>query len=121
MKIRTGFISNSSSSSFVVLLPEDWNPTDEDLLKDIGDYTNEESEEKQALEDLRKAIETLRSGGSIVEQDLNMEFGILNDVIPRDYVVASFDVSSDCGEIQGLDMAKVNKIMPPPIPRAPGG
>lgn len=36
MKVRTGFVSNSSSSSFVIISEENWF---DKCLKDSGDYT----------------------------------------------------------------------------------
>jgi uncharacterized protein YeeX (DUF496 family) len=107
MKIRTGFVSNSSSSSFVVLLPKDWEPTDKELLKNMADFIDE----KLALEEVKKAIKSLKNGGSISEQEDHVEFRVLEALIPDDYIVTSFDVSSGDGEIQGLDVAKVKKIL----------
>ena len=124
MKIRTGFVSNSSSSSFVCLLPEDWMPTDEELSKNIENYISgemswalrggEEDEDKQALVKIKKAVETLKSGGSVNENNDfggRLEFFILNELIPRKYIIASFDVSSDRGEIQGLEIKKIKNIL----------
>lgn len=50
MKIRNGFVSNSSSSSFVILLTKEQN---EELLKNVDDYQRailvELAEEKKAF------------------------------------------------------------------------
>jgi hypothetical protein len=89
-------------------------PTDEELSKNIENYRGEEDEDKQALVKIKKAVETLKSGGSVNENNDfggRLEFFILNELIPRKYIIASFDVSSDRGEIQGLEIKKIKNIL----------
>ena len=127
MKVRTGFVSNSSSSSFVCMIPDDWEPSDDELLKAASDYIDAgagdanleddglvgrtSGEEKKALLDLRKAINTLKGGGTVEECDSYMEFFTLREVVPKKYIITSSDVSSDCGEIQGVDKNKIRKML----------
>jgi hypothetical protein len=86
MKTRQGFVSNSSSSSFVVCLP--------DNLKFKDNYVQE-------------ALETLIAEGSYYEYENYDSFNALSDAI-RPYVIASFDV--DAGQIVVADKEKIRKI-----------
>ena len=88
MKIRNGFVSNSSSSSFVVCLP--------DNLRFKDNATHD-------------AYEMLVANGSFLEEEDYDDFQLLSDAL-RPYVIASFDVPSDCGQILIADKEKIRKI-----------
>lgn len=111
MKIRNGFVSNSSSSSFVVYLPKDYKINKEKLDKAITYYIDEENDEETINNKINQAISLLQSGGSITEYDNNIEFSILGENIEEDYILASFDTCSDAGEIIGITKNKLEKIL----------
>ena len=123
MKLRNGFVSNSSSSSFVVLLPDTLKfvDLDQDAIRDsICDYNGWEDENedvegyKDALADAKNAFNELQGGGDVwmgetvggrVLEDLTYE-GPLSK-----YVIATFETSSDAGQILGVKRADVAKIL----------
>ena len=107
MKYRTGFVSNSSSSSFVCILPILWNPTDEEILNAIEDYGD--GEEKELIAEIRTSIENLRKGETIYQDDF--AFHPLNNLIPRDYRIAGFNCGSDEGQIAHADLKKVKALI----------
>lgn len=110
MRIRTGFVSNSSSSSFTCYLPEKWYPSDESILN-ASDCFFEETCEKERLIEIREAINKIKKGGSISEYDDYSKFGTLQSLIPHEFIQSSQDVPSDCGEIAGISLEKIDKII----------
>lgn len=110
MKIRAGFVSNSSSSSFTCYLPEKWNIDDEEILK-AADYARDTEEDEDILKSVKKAINKIKKGGSISEYDNYFEFTVLQHLIPHEFIQSSQDVPSDCGEIAGISLEKIDKII----------
>lgn len=96
MKIRYGFVSNSSSSSFVVLLPEDFEkelPANEpegivrlvDELVKYGELWEDNCEDRDDYEELLQKIDR--------------------------YIVATIEGGPDAGQIVVADPIKVRKII----------
>ena len=86
MKIRLGFVSNSSSTSYVIALTRDFRATPEQLeefIKEIKGYDDDAvaMTTEQATKDISKIVESLCKTGSwswgegwdISETDENME------------------------------------------------
>lgn len=70
MKVRSGFVSNSSSSSFVLLIPKGLT-TDaflEDIKETLGRYLNSYGDDISP-EKAKKMIDTLRKKGSVNQYD----------------------------------------------------
>ena len=90
MKIRNGFVSNSSSSSFILFIPEDFNVENCNLSKF-------DELEKEVI---KKTIETLLIDEYIYDDDLNdndFDLSLKDELLEilKDYVITSVDVSSD--------------------------
>ena len=120
MKIRIGFVSNSSSSSFVCILPEDWNPSDKELIDAGEDYVYEADEDEKKsegifLKHVRDHIKRLKgdSGHTVWEyggdDTERASFLALRNLIPSEFIVASWDDVSDNGKIMSPNMRKVKK------------
>jgi hypothetical protein len=110
MKIRNGFVSNSSSSSFVVLLPENFLETI-DYAKII------QGDDDFPLSDFTRLLLDFTQNGGIWEEEIreydeeDYEFSdILNDLI-RPYVIASMSTSSDGGQIVIANRETVKKLL----------
>jgi hypothetical protein len=105
MKIRNGFVSNSSSSSFIVLLP--------DNFLEIIDYekiinTNELNKFKKLL---NKFIE---ENGIWMEDIYNYNGNSFDEIlydILEPYIVTSIDVAPDAGQFIVLDSDRVSEIL----------
>jgi hypothetical protein len=112
---RLGFVSNSSSSSFTCYIPEKWNPSNEEILKASEDYFDTESDEEQNIEEtiikVRGAIDLIKAGESVSEYDNYAEFCTLDRLIPHEFIQSSQNVSSQGGEISGINIDKINKIV----------
>ena len=119
MKIRNGFVSNSSSSSFVLYLPKTFNL--DKLLENYvvdGEYAEEILEEYEyngddedvfVKEKLKEKIENFISDGQINEYDNYAIFNIAQEIFSP-YVIADIDVSSDSGSIVIVDKNKIDEI-----------
>jgi len=115
MKIRNGFVSNSSSSSFVILLPENF--LDEVEYDKITDgYDN------FPLDDFKGLLKKLVDEGGIYDDDVyeyskvydkNREYDFYDNlnVILKPYVIADLEGGPDEGQIIVADSKKINKIL----------
>ena len=110
MKIRNGFVSNSSSSSFVVLLPENF-------IKTIDFDKITDGEEDFPLHEFKILLnDCIRSGGMYKEKIYDYDsddrdfYNILNNLF-EPYIIASIDSSSDDGQIIIVDREKIKKIL----------
>lgn len=110
MKLRTGFVSNSSSSSFILLLPENFIET-----IDFDKVT--QGDEDFPLDDFKRLINdfTVRGGmwmESIYEYDeQDYEFCDILDDLVRPYVVADVDGGPDEGQYVVLNREKIKKLL----------
>ena len=109
MKIRSGFVSNSSSSSFVVVLPEKWlDSIDYEKITD-GDEDFPLDKFKNLLNELirRKGMST----DSIYDYDNDYEFlSILEELIDP-YIIAEVEHGPDDGKIVIANREKIKKIL----------
>ena len=107
MKIRTGFVSNSSSSSFVVILPSNFI----DSIKFEGNLDEEKIKKfKKFLDKFIKDEGYWRDSDNDDEEEYEF-YDILSRFI-RPYVVASIDTSSDNGDqIIILNREKIKKLL----------
>ena len=105
MKIRQGFVSNSSSSSFVVLLPEnfDVNSIDYSEFQDQLDY--HETDAKS----VKVALDELIKNGYIWDERYS-EKAVLEEVL-RPYVIAEIDGGPDEGQIVLAKMDVIKNIL----------
>lgn len=109
MKIRSGFVSNSSSSSFILLLPENFVET-----IDFDNIT--QGDEDFPIEDFKRLINDFVSGGGIwmgeiYNYNYNYEFSDILYDLTRPYVVASVDSGPDEGQYVVLDRNKLKSLL----------
>jgi len=110
MKIRNGFVSNSSSSSFVVLLPDNF-------LEGIDYVKISNGEDEFPMDEFKRLVTTFVTNGGMWDEEIydydtgDWEFyDILYDLV-QPYVIASMDTSSDGGQWMIADRNKVMNIL----------
>jgi len=104
MKIRQGFVSNSSSSSFVVLLPEDFKFESIDI-----DSLPIEFYDFESKENINRDFNTLMREKKI--NRYNSETVKALGEILEDFVLGTFEAGSDDGAMILLDNNKIKNIL----------
>lgn len=131
MKKRTGFVSNSSSSSFVVVLPKSVSEIFKDIdmekvhsfLSEFNEY--EESEDGILLADLIRVLVDFEKEKFYYDDDDDYYEYNREDTLPRpksrltkeffrnvlpDCIVTQIDTSSERGSIELLEKETIEKI-----------
>ena len=110
MKIRNGFVSNSSSSSFIVLLPDNFlNKVDYDKITQ-GDDDFPKEDFKRLLEDFVVQDGIWNEGIYDYDND-GWEFAdILYDLM-QPYIIGSVDGGPDEGQWSVANKEKVREIL----------
>ena len=112
MKIRSGFVSNSSSSSYIVLLPKNF-----DAIKYVDNMTDEEIDklfrwDKHDRSEIKEALKSLCIDGTIYDDNYEQK-NICSEVL-REYVIADVQTESDGGSISlvtGTEREKIKKLL----------
>ena len=105
MKIRKGFVSNSSSSSFVICLPENFDINSIDIQREIDKDRYSETN----VNSVTKSLNLLIKNGVLSQYD-NDDFYIISQMLNK-YVIAGIDTGPDEGEIVLVDVKKIRKII----------
>lgn len=115
MKTRKGFVSNSSSTSFVVAIPASFKVTAADVekLDDMGEVEDQGSDKVAKM--LNKAISEICKGNVLMQDDGEDNywlFPLLEQVLEQ-FVIAETDSAGGdgCGTIQQANMKKLKELM----------
>ena len=110
MKTRNGFVSNSSSSSFVVLLPENF-------LENIDYEKIVDGNEDFPLDEFKRLLnDFVTEEGMWLEEIYNYEnedydFYELLDNLVTPYMIASMEGGPDEGQIVVADRELIKKLL----------
>jgi len=104
MKIRNGFVSNSSSSSFIMLIPENFNIDEYDLSQHQSKLDYNDIDE----DTFKNLFKKLQKQGWVGGYDGHNYYPITE--VFDNFVIASIETGPDDGSIQLLGKKEVDKI-----------
>ncbi len=116
MKIKTDFVTNSSSTCYIVIIPPNFETTKEELEKSLDwqlDDEDEEGEESYLLESAKDGIEALQKGHNIDREDINETsfYALKYLLIKKGLVIGQIETGEN-----GVD--SINGIKPETIKKA---
>ena len=117
MKIRQGFVSNSSSSSFVVLIPTNFELNDSDIDKFIQNAEDLAIDDEESVFEFKtkvfSSIEDLNLGCTIYQQDIDSD--IFNNLYEyfkeNDMIITSVESGPDEDKIISVTEFKIKNIL----------
>lgn len=127
MKIRNGFVSNSSSSSFIVAVKENYNPTVDEIKQAIknycpdGDYRiideddeygffDEDGEITQTFVDFARHVVKKLSNGGVVYDQPELVVAEVAMELPELIELGNIETGPDGGCVIGVKPEKMTEI-----------
>ncbi|MCK5643328.1 MAG: hypothetical protein KAJ19_21140 [Gammaproteobacteria bacterium] len=120
MKVKLDFITNSSSTAYLVYMPKNFNLSAylPKLIKscEYGDdlfeyYEDKEENEPEMLERITKNISKLQHGEELWHDDTICYNSTQHLVVQADLIVAAVDISGDIGGIiQPVNIERIDEI-----------
>lgn len=118
MKIKSDFITNSSSTAYIVAIPNDFEPDQEDILEKFKYHyiykEHEEWPETQVLSEVEECIKILKKGDNLWSYgdegtDSRIFYTIADICNDGGFVLSIFEMSDEGNtRIQGITEEDVN-------------
>ena len=115
MKIRAGFVSKSSSSSYVIVVPNSFEvdkisneEIDKSYIRDYNEYVRADDsvDYDKVKKDLAKCIEQ----GSLWHEDNYAMFEVSTTLLSK-YVISSIETGPEGGEISFIKQSSLERLL----------
>ncbi len=117
MKIKIDFITNSSSSAFVVMIPNNFYTNEEEIKKVYECGLDEEIEYKRLFEEIPDCLESLKEGDNLWHYGHDgLHPTIYNAVLElcsnHNFILSSLDMNGEGNNIiQGVKEEKIEEML----------
>lgn len=122
MRIKNDFVTNSSSTAYVVFIPDNFQLDPEEAeklfyIEYVEDYENEEYERKALKEELPELIEELKEGKDLwcygtEGTDPNLYYTIIHICEKNGFILSSSEMGGEGNNtIFGVDQNKIENIL----------
>ena len=116
MKVRAGFVSNSSSSSYIIVLPDNFNPdtdfnwknVEKELYLDELGKDEDGNTKEQALKVIKSELKTFLKSKSAYSEEVSMRT-LINGL--DKYVINTIEGGPGYDTMTILDNKKLRKIL----------
>jgi len=117
MKIKSDFVTNSSSTAYVIMVPDSFKVTDENIKKHINEHNIKEEDKESYKKDVQILVERYKigsaygGGGGTVENDYEILDNIMIDICEENgFIVASEDSGGETTVIP-VDYKSIIKLL----------
>ena len=103
MKVRNGFVSNSSSSSFIMLIPENFNVDEFDFTPHQNKFDDTDEE------NVKRTFKKMVDQGYLYADENWKNYYPIREIF-TEFVIGQVETGPDEGAIQILNKKEVDKI-----------
>jgi hypothetical protein len=117
MKIKSDFVTNSSSTAFIVMIPNNFHTSEDEMKNFYDNSSDDEIELKQLFEELPDCLESLKEGDNVWHYGRDgLHFTIYNIILDLCYehkfILSSLEMNGEGNNIiQGVKEKDIENIL----------
>lgn len=116
MKIKYDFVTNSSSTAFVVMIPNNFHTSEEEMKNFYDNSSDDEIELKRLFEELPDCLESLKEGNNICHYGMDGLHTIYNIILDmcseHKFILSSLEIDGEGNNIiQGVKEETIESML----------